>query len=696
LRPPKDRSSARTAPRRNQETSPKEDWLTTSDWTARGILLAVVLAVYWNAFGTGIVLDANQLVASDSRIRGLSFENLKVIFTTDYWWPSSTDRLYRPLSTISFLFNYAVLGNGPQPLGYHAMNILLHALNSWLVFALARRTLKSARVALFAACLWAAHPIGVDAVTNIAGRADLLASAGILGGLCLYARGSDASPLRRAGLAACATLAIFSKENGAMLIALMALWDLVPGIGERANLRKRAIDYLMVAAPIGLWLFLRFRAFESLSVPLLAFVDNPLRGATFWAARWTAVKVLALDLALLIWPARLTFDRAYHQIPIAGAGDPLAWIGLIAAAAIFGLAIWKRRQEPLWFWAAGFFGLTLLPSSNLAVIIGATMAERFLYLPSIAFAVTVAALAARHLRPRQAAMALGAAIVLYGGRTLARNPDWQDNLTLAAHDSRVSTESFRVRAMHGEFLFGKDKRNLDLATRELEKAWSVLEPLPGAQSEPNVPATLGLYYLVKGDQSGSKTAEGQRWYGKARTVLERADRTARAIQEAMDTAQLEHGKPLAARRPYGRVYLILGDTYRALGNHAAALEAYRTGREFDPAADEGYDGAANAHLALGQPEMAALIEFEKALVVGSTPKSVALVEQAYGQVPGGACAVTTVGGVKALNPACPRLREDICRALADVSRTFVAARRPDRARTFDRTAVEQYGCPQSH
>ena len=91
--------------------------------------------------------------------------------------------MYRPLGTLSYLFNYAVLGNGEHPEGYHWINLLLHLGNVLLVYALARRLLKNFWPPVFVAALWAVHPVLTESVTNIVGRVDLLAAMAVLSGL---------------------------------------------------------------------------------------------------------------------------------------------------------------------------------------------------------------------------------------------------------------------------------------------------------------------------------------------------------------------------------------------------------------------------------------------------------------------------------------------------------------------------------
>ena len=109
-------------------------------------------------------------------------------------------------------------------------------------------------------------------------------------------------------------------------------------------------------------------------------------GAGFWTARLTAVKVIGKYLWLLLWPSRLSCDYSYNQIPLFTWGD---WKALAAVAACVALAavaiVCYRRSKPVFFFIAFFFA-ALAPTSNLAILIGTIMAERFLYLPSIGFA----------------------------------------------------------------------------------------------------------------------------------------------------------------------------------------------------------------------------------------------------------------------------------------------------------------------
>src|SRR5439155_11484434 len=106
------------------------------------------------------------LIRDDPRLRTITSTNLERILTENYWWPSQESLVYRPVTTLSYLLNYTVLGNGEKVAGYHVVNFLLHWLNAWLVFLIVRRIGGRLDIAALAACIFAVHPVNTEVVTN--------------------------------------------------------------------------------------------------------------------------------------------------------------------------------------------------------------------------------------------------------------------------------------------------------------------------------------------------------------------------------------------------------------------------------------------------------------------------------------------------------------------------------------------------
>src|SRR5262245_26994268 len=160
-------------------------------WTpavAIAFVAAVAIATHANSLGNGLPLDAGALVQGNPALRALTWANLRTIFSSDYWSPMATNGLYRPLTTLSFLVNWTVLGNEGRPLGYHVVNVALHVACCCAALALFRRRGLPAGAAVLATLLFAVHPVTTEVVANVEGRADLLAALGVLLGVLCHAR----------------------------------------------------------------------------------------------------------------------------------------------------------------------------------------------------------------------------------------------------------------------------------------------------------------------------------------------------------------------------------------------------------------------------------------------------------------------------------------------------------------------------
>ena len=141
-----------------------------------------------------------------------------------------------------------------------------------------------------------------------------------------------------AALAGVMAIGIFSKESAAVLVAVMVIYDF--------TCRKfNWPAYVSVAIPLAFYTWARLHVLRGLYSAARPFTDNPLVGADFWAARLTAVKVVGRYLLLLIWPARLSCDYSYNEVPLAGWSDFGALLSLLACA---GVASSRCRGSTRW------------------------------------------------------------------------------------------------------------------------------------------------------------------------------------------------------------------------------------------------------------------------------------------------------------------------------------------------------------
>jgi tetratricopeptide (TPR) repeat protein len=526
------------------------------------------------------------VIGRDPRIREATAQNLGSILTGRYFYFDPTAGLYRPFTTLSYLVNYAVFGNGPRGTGYHAVNLALHEVNVALVYALGLAILGGTAPAVALAATWGLHPVLTESVTNIVGRADLLAAFGVLAGLLCHVGGASTAGRRRLawllGLAAAQAVGLFSKESATVLPAIMVLYDLT--WRERAGWRRQAAAYGAVALPVAAFFYLRSGVHVSM---LIEFSENPLVGAGFWAARMTAVKVIGKFLWLYLWPARLSADYSFNAVPLFG-GQASTWENLkaiLALAVLLGAALLavllavrsSRTGRPLLFFLIFFF-VALAPVSNMIVLIGSIMAERFLYLPSVGLAGSaVAAIwAVGRRRPQRWALAmLVVACLAFTARTYARNFDWQDDVSLWRSAVDVCP--------------GDSKAHYNLA--------KALQQIPG-----RLPEAITEYQAAVAIDPGHP--EAHRDLGNALEGM--PGRLPEAIAEFQAALRVQPGNADAHDNLANALARIRGKLPEAIAEYQAALR-------IDPMVAERHYNLANALLRSGGRLPEAIAEYQAAL-----------------------------------------------------------------------------------
>jgi len=664
---------------------------TRVDWRRRALpvlaLWAFALLAYSNSFRAGFVFDNERAILRDSRVQAATAENARLILTQDYSYQNSSSGLYRPLTTFSYLLNYAILGGGAHPAGYHWVNFVLHAVNILLVYWLGLLLFQEMGPAWALAAVWALHPILTESVTNIVGRADLLAGFGVLAGLLCHAKSAAASGRRKlawlAALMLAAAIGMFSKESGVVLLAAMAIYDFTFATG---GARARLPGYAAVALPVVIFLYVRSRVFAGLAEVPVPFTDNPLVGAGFWTARLTAVKVIGKYLWLLVWPRDLSCDYSYNQIPVAGGFAALAVCAAAAAAAV----LCYRRHKVVCFFVVFFFA-ALAPASNLVILIGSILAERFLYLPSVGFAGCL--VWAIYRRPRIAPVVLALICAALAVRTYARNIDWLDDRSLWASAAKVCPASYKTHLHLATAVIGPQGEGMDRAIAEVNRSLAILDGLPDDRNVPQAYSTAGLIYLMQGELLAAKGsgAESQQWYRKALDVLLRGERVDRAAAQELRRENQLRGIRISPTG-WDPLCLALGDAYLRLSDPRKALEAFEYGRTLR-AAPEFFEDMSDAWRVMGDPRQAAIVLIEGLLVDNSYTKLASELVELYRQTDPGSCAVRDAGGALSLDPACPLVHDQVCTAFRNVKQLYMRMGQEPMAVSTGQRAVSEAGCP---
>ena len=677
---------------------------------ALAAVIGFTLLAYANSFHAPFLLDNDAIVLKDTRIHAVTPLQLHRILTEQYW-ATGNNGLYRPLSTLSFLLDYAVLGHGEDPTGYHWFNFLLHAANIVLVYLLGLAIFERIPPALLLSALWGVHPVLTESVTNIVGRSDMLAAFSVLATLLCHRQAIVAAGRRKAAclaaIALAAAIGVFSKESAIVIVGVFAVYDVTfgdPKFARAAWWRSRIPSYAAAAVPCLVYLYVRSQALGHASFQETGFCENPLVGAGFWTARITAIKVLGKSFALLVWPARLSWDYSYNAIPLFGwnLGNWEDWKAIAAllgcaAAAVAAIFSWRSRKPVLF--AVAFFFVALSPTANLVLLIGTIMGERLLYLPALGF--TIAAVWVLHALWQRAPAArpayryamgagLGVVLIALAARTYGRNADWDDpqRFWLSAVAAAPGSYKANMTAATNKYLVTQE--DVDRSVVYCDRALAMLDGLPDLQNAPNAYSDAALFYRNLGDRLASLAADGKApagsdpvsWYRKALNALLRSERIEIAQDREFRAENALRGKPGVTSMP-SKLYLDLGRIYLRLSDTPHALAAFERGRTLESSPDI-LEELATLYRAAGEERQAAQALVEAMAVDPSRTRLASTLVELYSRIDPQGCAVSVEGGVPGLNPGCPLVHGDICAASRNVIGNYLR-----RGQQFEAASIRQ-------
>jgi tetratricopeptide (TPR) repeat protein len=457
-------------------------------------------------------------------------------------------------------------------------------------------------------------------------------------------------------------------------------------------------------------LYVRANVLGSVPVTAFPFGDNPLVGADFWTARMTAVKVIGRYLSLLAWPAQLSFDYSFNEIPLfawrlTSWEDVKAVLSLVvcvggAAAAIVG---WRRRKPV--FFAIAFFLATLSPVSNLVIRIVSIMAERFLYLPSVGVAVLAVCgvqwlsqrMTERGPEYRKAVpVALGVLLIGFAARTYARNSDWVDQGRFWRSAVETAPGSYKTNLAAANNAVFINQQDWDRAIAEVGRALAILDPLPDLENTGSAYQQAGVFYrnmglrLAASNPAGRGEAGSEYWYRKSLNALLRSEKIELAQDERNRAENARRGKPGLTFVP-SALYLQMGRTYQKLGEPRHALEAFERGRALESDPDL-LEELATEYRAAGETRKAAMALVEALAVDSSRMRLATKLVEFYSEIDPAGCSISREGGTSGLNVDCPLVHGDICAASRNVAATYMRTWQHEHAASIRRTAIQELGC----
>jgi protein O-mannosyl-transferase len=460
-----------------------------------GFVYSPVLTFGFVNYDDPIFVTENTLVSG-----GLSLKGLIRAF-------SETDYFYCPITWLSLMLDYE-LGQG-HPKIFHATNVIIHLLNTILVFGLARWITGSSWFAVLISGLFALHPTTAESVAWISERKGLLAAFFMLSGILAYLKWTTAKS-KRAWMACLLFygMALLSKPSAVCFPLILLLVDLWPinrlGIRNADSLSQFTRKLYRHGWP----LIQEKAAFIALTFVFVALtVAGELKaGAIAFGNGYQFGQVIPrigtsyyMHAGNVFWPMNLSAyypaSERYHLTPAA----------LYAAALVAGVAIGIKTKNPQLLFGLALFNIGLLPMAGIVPVGSHLIADRYLHIPLIGVAFAIKGLMrVPILTFRIMGFTATLGIFLFLFRTPGQIMTWRDSVTLFTQVTN---------AVKGEHIVPLNNLAWALATERpyRDQPESVLAGVEYAKracalvqyKDPLILDTLYVCYVAAGDAGGA-------------------------------------------------------------------------------------------------------------------------------------------------------------------------------------------------
>lgn len=411
--------------------------------------------------------DDHLYITENQAIRDINWHNIKEIFSTIYVGN------YAPIHILSYAIDYSIWG--ADLFGFHLTNLILHIINSIILFFIIQKFCRNNNIPLFTALLFAVHPVQVESVAWLSQRKNVLSMLFFLFSFLFYIKYLSISGHRRSNYIFSLllfTLAILTKAITVTLPMLLILTEYTFCID--AYITTVQESELISYNSYNLYKIYYKIPFFAIGIlfSMLTFYTQSAHDAIgrnyeggIYAGMLTTSKIIIYYINLLFFPINMSADYT----PLISQ-SLLEHRTLFAAIAIIAGAIYifkVGKASKLLFFCTAWFIIALLPVANL-IPLATLMADRYMYFPSIGFCLIIGVFFDRQWSKRlyrPAILIIGIAIIsCYSILTIHRNPVWRNDFTLWTDTLKKSPES--IPALNNlAFYYAVNNSNLDEALK---------------------------------------------------------------------------------------------------------------------------------------------------------------------------------------------------------------------------------------
>jgi tetratricopeptide (TPR) repeat protein len=591
-------------------------------WLFFGIAFLLYAKTIWYDF----TLDDIAVIKENDFVHD-GFKGFGKILNTFYWagypvFANLNSGLFRPLSLMLFAVEWQFFGKNPH--AFHFVNVMLYAICSLLLYRTLRDLFRDYSLTLpfLATLLWIVFPAHTEVVANVKSGDELLSMIFFL--LCLrqlmkWESPSDYKSLLLAGLFF--FLSLLSKEGAILFLPVIFILF----VQFRQKSVKEIIRPAIILATVSIiWFSWHSYVISHASSPKITYTyhDNSLVAAPDLVSRAsTAMLMQGKYLLKSVTGFPLSYDYSYNENPYTGLSDPLVLISILVCVGLFVLSILKFKKDPVLSFGILFYFITFALTSNVFVLIGATMADRFLFVPSIGFVIALTWIILKLTKGESQKLFASKALyillplsLLYSIRSFARSSDWIDEKTLYTVDVENADGSARVHSNCGIELRNQandqpsivlKNQEYDLAFKEFQNAIKIDSLDYGSYS------AAGECLFLSG-----RFDESVYWRTRALQIEPRYVVIYRDLGNSLlkcakyDSAIIVYQQAVNAKSSDSLTRIHIGDCYLLKRDTAKAIEFYQQNTVAYPNYIDGWNKLGNFYGATGQMEKSTAAFFQ--------------------------------------------------------------------------------------
>lgn len=424
-------------------------------------IIIFTFILYGNTIYNNYSLDDHD-VTFNNTVVSKGIKGIPEIFTSLYSIEENLSYGYRPLVKTTFAIEHQFFGQNPHI--SHLINILLYLLTILLLFKILSKLFNkhSKLFPLIITLLFMAHPIHTEVVASLKNRDEILSFLNCLIALHFLIKYIDFKKIKYLILNLFFfLLAIFSKETALPFIFVFPL--VIYFFSETKT--KKVIYLSLLFLTIGLLAtFLPKLYLPQANRPIL-FYENPLLfEKNIWVNIGTAFYILIFYVKLLIFPHPLVYYYGYNTIPLVNLANIYVIISILFYLAIFVYSIIKIKEKHILSFAILYFLITIVMYSNIIIKAPGIVGERFLFAPSLGFAIVIAYFIFKlfnintenkNIKIKTALKPLLLTIIIlipYTAKTFTRNKNWRTHLSLYSNDIKYNSNSVKANLLYASVL----------------------------------------------------------------------------------------------------------------------------------------------------------------------------------------------------------------------------------------------------